>query len=706
MLRGSVIVLLFVSSISCAVWAQSSFVVEKTVFSTDRYDEFSPAYYGKGLVFCTNRGYNPFLSYVNAQGKGIISIYYIDNPEGGKAKNARLFSRDITTNSNDGPVSFSAGGDTIYYSRNLQAGARMADYTDARNTLGVFEAVLEGGNWTRIRELRFNNEWYNVTTPFLSHDGRRLYFASDKPGGYGGMDLYYCQWKNDYWDNPVNLGPLINTEGNEAYPFETVMGDLFFSSDGHPGPGGKDIYFSKSDGTAWLKPVGLEAPVNSEYDDFGIITDSLMSTGYFSSNRGRTVDIYSFSTDIPPLFHIDRQKENNYCFRFSNEPDLVIDSLLVEYEWDFGDGQRSKGLSAVHCYDGQGFYRASLILIDKATGRLFYTILEYGLSLKDYEQAYINSPSYIIVGEQAEFDALSCNLPGYSILEYEWIFGDGTTGKGDRIHHAYGTAGEYTVVLRLKVRSDDSGDIRYRGISRPIIVFADGREKNARVTDDKLLPEPIPADMPGLDNIVKLYPGAGVNDALKPVYGVEILNSEDKREVTGNYFRSVPWNYSVAEIFNPADSTYSYVTDRHPVLMDLYPSYRDMIALGYEHAEVKEFYPEDPAEQELYRYIGSYGTRLEAYFDNAGRLLPNGYLMLDQLVRLMNKYPDIRLEIAVDGPNAKYSATRTQTIIAYFGNKDISTDRYSVKRFTGQPAGSQVSSGGVSNRMVRFRIIR
>ena len=180
--------------------------------------------------------------------------------------------------------------------------------SSVRNKLGIFYAVFDGNDWTKIRELRINNEWYNVTTPWLSPDGKRLYFASDKPGGYGGSDLYYCQWKNDYWDDPVNLGPVINTKGNESYPFINAAGEFFFSSDGHPGLGGKDIFFSRYSDSSWSRPVCLDAPVNSQYDDFGIFTDTLMKEGYFSSNRDKSVDIFHFRTNFPQIFYKARSE--------------------------------------------------------------------------------------------------------------------------------------------------------------------------------------------------------------------------------------------------------------------------------------------------------------------------------------------------------------------------------------------------------------
>ena len=232
------------------------------------------------------------MDYSSSKGEATFNIEFIDTTKKVTWQKTKSFSKSLNTPYNDGPATFNRTGDTIYYSRNLLVQGKFSELSSGRNKLGIFYAVLEGKKWTKIRELRFNNEWYNVTTPYLSPDGKRLYFASDKPEGYGGSDLYYCDWKNDYWSDPVNLGPVINTTGNESYPFVNPAGELLFSSDGHPGLGGKDIFFSRPKDNDWLPPVRLDPPVNSQYDDFGIITDSLMSEGYFSSKGNKSVDIF------------------------------------------------------------------------------------------------------------------------------------------------------------------------------------------------------------------------------------------------------------------------------------------------------------------------------------------------------------------------------------------------------------------------------
>jgi outer membrane protein OmpA-like peptidoglycan-associated protein len=144
-----------------------------------------------------------------------------------------------------------------------------------------------------VNEVQFpyNNDEYSIGHPTYEFTTRRLYFASDMPGGFGGTDIYYSELKNGKWATPTNLGSTINTPGNEMFPFSDQNGNLFFASNGHGGLGGLDIY--KSSGNK--EPVNLGFPVNSRKDDFGYIENHDGSVGYFSSNRklgGYDDDLY------------------------------------------------------------------------------------------------------------------------------------------------------------------------------------------------------------------------------------------------------------------------------------------------------------------------------------------------------------------------------------------------------------------------------
>jgi outer membrane protein OmpA-like peptidoglycan-associated protein/tetratricopeptide (TPR) repeat protein len=154
----------------------------------------------------------------------------------------------------------------------------------------IYYTRKEFGNWIEIEPLsgNVNTPCYWESMPSISSDGQTLYFTSDRPGGFGGYDLYESNRKPDgTWTEPVNLGAKINTPGNEKTPFiHTDSQTLYFSSDGRPGMGGYDIYFSKKmDNGTWTEPKNIGYPINTQYDDIGFIVSTDGRYGYFSSDR-------------------------------------------------------------------------------------------------------------------------------------------------------------------------------------------------------------------------------------------------------------------------------------------------------------------------------------------------------------------------------------------------------------------------------------
>jgi outer membrane protein OmpA-like peptidoglycan-associated protein len=667
-----------------------TYTVTLTPFSSKKYDEFSPVYYKKGIVFCTNRSPNLFLNYSSSQNKQQFKIYYIDTTRKVNSRSARLFSKDLKTKLNDGPVTFNNRGDTIYYSRNLDLTNKLSNISSARNKLGIFSAVLVDGKWTKIREFRYNNEMYNITSPCLSQDGKRLFFASDMPGGFGGSDLYYCKWQDNYWGEPVNLGPVINTTGNESYPFINASGDLFFSSDGHPGLGGKDIFFSQFSDTSWLAPVHLDPPVNSKFDDFGIVTDTLFNEGFFSSNRKKSIDIYHFKTNYPQIFYSRIQRENQYCFIFNDNGSIVIDTGKLEYKWSLGDGKSSDKAVVNHCFKGPGNYDIKLDIIDRATGKLFFSKLSYKLEIRDIEQPYINSSNMAVKGDIMEFDGLKSYLPGYKILTYSWNFGDGNRSTGESVKHTYQKKGEYLVNLALTLKSLTTSNIHKTGISKKITVLNDLTEKTS-------IPDKNASDKtssPSLNNFENLKIGAQYSAETEfqkdAVFSIELLSSKNRTGLNNSILRNVPKKYTIRELFNPATNIYSYVVDQQMSLMATYPAFREILALGFKDALIKMFVLKEPAEKELHNLIKINGAYADSYFDTSGKLTSNAFVMLDQLVKLMKKYTSLRLEIAVHTDNAgsaEYnlllSQRHSQDLVKYLIMRGINIKRLVATGFGG-----------------------
>jgi outer membrane protein OmpA-like peptidoglycan-associated protein len=680
LLTGILIIFLFQQFI---IGQSEIYSVTLSPFSSKKYDEFSPVYYKKGIVFCTNRSPNLFLNYSSSQNKRQFKIYYVDTTGKVNSRSARLFSKNLKTKLNDGPVTFNSGGDTIYYSRNLELTKNMNKISSPRNKLGIFSAVLVKGQWTKIREFRYNNEMYNITSPCLSPDGKRLFFASDKPGGFGGSDLYYCQWRGNYWSEPVNLGPVINTAGNESYPFINPSGDIFFSSDGHPGLGGKDIFFSQFSDSKWLTPVHLDPPINSKYDDFGIITDTLMNEGYFSSNRNKSIDIYHFKTNFRQIFYSSIQKENQYCFMFN-------DNGKLDYKWSFGDGNSSGKAVFSHCFIGPGNYDIKLDIIERVTGKLFFSKLSYNLEIRDIEQPYINSFDVAVKGDIIEFDGLKSYLPGFKILTYSWDFGDGYRSSGESVKHSYQKKGEYIVNLGLTLKSGSSGNINKTGISKKILVLNDLKEK-AFVLDKKASEKTALPDIKNFENLkIGIHYSAETEFQQDAVFVIELFSSKNKIGLNNIIFRNVPKKYTIREKYNPDADIYSYVTDQQMSLMATYPAYRDILSLGFKDARIKMYVLKDPAEEELHNLIKINGAFADSYFDTSGKLTSNAYIMLDQIVKLMKKYTSMKLEVAVHTDNAgsaEYnlvlSQRHSQDLVKYLIMRGINIKRLVATGFGG-----------------------
>jgi outer membrane protein OmpA-like peptidoglycan-associated protein len=201
---------------------------------------------------------------------------------------------DINSKYHEGPAAL-LPDQSIMFTRNNYVDKKYGTSKDGINKLKIYTAIAP--DFTNIIPFPYNNDQYSVGHPALNSTGTLLIFTSDMPGGYGGTDLYYSKRTDtrSQWSKPVNMGPVINTSGNEMFPTIYKDSTLLFSSTGHPGLGGLDIFqVALNDVTPLHAPVNLGAPINSSVDDFGMIKSNDGKSGYFSSNRKGSDDIYSF----------------------------------------------------------------------------------------------------------------------------------------------------------------------------------------------------------------------------------------------------------------------------------------------------------------------------------------------------------------------------------------------------------------------------
>ena len=259
-----------------------------------KYADFGPALHDNKLYFASERREDAVVNYEYAWKEApYLDIYEVNLD--GIVTSPKFLKGKVNSKYHDGPVCFSKDGREMFFTRNNSYLRFISKKGENNvNNLKIFYAQYLNGELTTPVELSFNSENYSCGHPSLSIDGSILYFTSDKPGGYGGSDIYLSKRTGSDWSEPENLGSEINTEGDEMFPFIHDSGTLFFASNGHLGLGGLDMFKVEKDN---YKVENIGYPINSKYDDFAFIIDKEQKEGYFSSNRegGKgDDDIYKF----------------------------------------------------------------------------------------------------------------------------------------------------------------------------------------------------------------------------------------------------------------------------------------------------------------------------------------------------------------------------------------------------------------------------
>ncbi|AUP78251.1 OmpA family protein [Flavivirga eckloniae] len=259
------------------------------------FSDFGTSVYQDNLIFASSRDENEKIYNWNEQ--PFLDLFE-SNPDGTISE----VKGEVNTEYHESSTAFTKDGKTMYFTRNNFYKGEFKRNTKRQHGLKIYKAELIEGQWTNIEPLPFNSDEYNVAHPTLSVDETKLYFASDMEGTLGASDIFVVDVKEDgTFGEPVNLGPKINTEGRENFPFLSDNGTLYFSSDGHPGLGGLDVFAYKNIENMTnprSNTINVGKPINSQRDDFGYIINEKTLKGYLSSNRegGKgDDDIYQFT---------------------------------------------------------------------------------------------------------------------------------------------------------------------------------------------------------------------------------------------------------------------------------------------------------------------------------------------------------------------------------------------------------------------------
>lgn len=283
----------------------------KPIVTETKASAFAVVEYQDGIVF--NADKEVFLPNKKSQwtGKSYTNLYFMQKDEEGNWLDPELLKGDVSGPFHDGPATFNKDGDVVYFTRSNYFRRKVKVDENNVSNLKIFRAELVGDKWKNLTEFPFNSDDYSVGHPSLSADGKTMYFVSDMPGSLGGTDIYKTTLVDGTWTTPENLGSVINTPGNEMFPYIHEDGSLYFSSNAHTSIGGLDVFITYFTGEKWAQPENLNYPINSTGDDFAFTINPETRTGFVSSSRTGNDAIYKFKKNDPTfkLFGIAKKKD-------------------------------------------------------------------------------------------------------------------------------------------------------------------------------------------------------------------------------------------------------------------------------------------------------------------------------------------------------------------------------------------------------------
>ncbi|WP_291285375.1 OmpA family protein [Flavobacterium sp.] len=265
-----------------------------------KYSDYGTAFFQNKIVFATARDTGRLGQQRHKwTGENFTNLYEADLDKDFNPGIPKKIKSKINSKFHESSPTFTKDGTTIYFTRNNYIDGKKGKNEQKITFIKIYKATLDKKNeWSNIVELPFNSNEYSTAHPVLSPDEKTLYFASDMPGTIGQSDIYMVKiLGNGGYSPPQNLGPGINTEGKETFPFVTDDNEIYFASDGHPGLGGLDVFVGKISDTGVSNIQNLGADINSPNDDFAYIIDAKSRRGFFSSNRKSgqgSDDIYKF----------------------------------------------------------------------------------------------------------------------------------------------------------------------------------------------------------------------------------------------------------------------------------------------------------------------------------------------------------------------------------------------------------------------------
>ncbi len=309
-----------------------AFEIRESLFNSAEKD-FSPTFKNGEVVFVSGRPSSGIMKpEYNWDGSNFLDLFTVSEGEV-----PEKIHRGINTRFHEGPAAFFDNGEKMFFTRNNYLKKQAGESEEGVNMLKLYYSERKDATkWKKPVEFVHNDDHYSTGHPTVSSDGKILYFASDRPGGFGGVDLYKSVFVNGEWSEPQNLGARFNTAEDEMFPFLHNDKVLYFASAGHEGLGGLDVFRAELGRNHSPRNMGF--PLNTNADDFGIAFEGEMNKGYFSSNRvGGTGDddiynilMYDYILDVTLIDAVTEEPISGQIeIREFFPPDIVdlVDSI-------------------------------------------------------------------------------------------------------------------------------------------------------------------------------------------------------------------------------------------------------------------------------------------------------------------------------------------------------------------------------------------
>lgn len=248
------------------------------VFNSRQSDYALALYKNNGVILSSTREDATGKKVYGRIGEDFSDLFESTVDRRGKWSKLQVIEGEVNSAFNEGTATVNRTGTIMYFTR----------CSSKTGECKIYMARKAGTKWSQVELVEIFGDTINVGQPSLSKDQKKLFFVADNAeGGLGGKDIWFMnKGRGTTWEAPINLGPSINTEYDEMFPYiHEDDNTLYFASDGHPGMGGLDVFVADGTGTEWEQPVNMKYPINSGADDFGFIANARKDKGFLSTNR-------------------------------------------------------------------------------------------------------------------------------------------------------------------------------------------------------------------------------------------------------------------------------------------------------------------------------------------------------------------------------------------------------------------------------------